>query len=324
MVSALLNITEAEALAAHEATIERGLKTFVEVGGALLAIRDARLYRAEYGTFEEYCRERWQMSRIHAHRMIASAGVVTNLLPIGNTPPPASEAQARPLTVLPPEEQPAIWQAAVETAPGGKVTAAHVAEVVRDYQQRQSGGGPLAPPAPAERNQLHQSNSNEWYTPAAYVEAARAVMGGIDLDPASNPLANETVKAARYFTKDDDGLEQAWRGRVWLNPPYGYGESNQSNQAIWSRRLVAEYQVGNVAAAVLLVNATPGNKWFAPLWDFPICFPDHRIRFYGEDGEQSAPTHSNALVYLGPDVERFAETFSRFGVIAVRYESEAT
>lgn len=47
---------ESRALAAHEATIERGLKTFVEVGGALLAIRNARLYRATHATFERGAR----------------------------------------------------------------------------------------------------------------------------------------------------------------------------------------------------------------------------------------------------------------------------
>lgn len=83
-----------------ERVIERGLNTFVEVGAALLEIRDNRLYSDGYNTFEHYCRERWGMSRIHAHRLIEAADVTNNLLPMGNILP-TSERQARPLAGLP-------------------------------------------------------------------------------------------------------------------------------------------------------------------------------------------------------------------------------
>src|SRR5688572_46882 len=86
------------ALDAHEGVIERGLQTFYAVGAALLAIRDTRLYRANYETFEQYCFQRWKMSRIHAHRLMEASEVVENLLPIGNIP--ATESQARELASL--------------------------------------------------------------------------------------------------------------------------------------------------------------------------------------------------------------------------------
>src|SRR4051794_17958061 len=52
----------------------------------------------------------------------------------------------------------------------------------------------------------------EWYTPAAYVEAARGVLGGIDLDPATSDHAQRTVRAAAYHTAETDGVAHPWRG----------------------------------------------------------------------------------------------------------------
>ena len=76
---------------------------------------------------------------------------------------------------------------------------------------------------------LHSSESQEWYTRQPISDAARRVLGRIDLDPASSPAANEVVCAGHYFTPADDGLAQRWYGRVWFNPPYGK-TVNKSNQ----------------------------------------------------------------------------------------------
>jgi hypothetical protein len=107
-----LTAVEACKLDEHEAVIDGGLKPFSEVGSALLAIRDGRLYREHHATFEAYCRERWGMTNRHANRLIESAGVVVNVGPMG----PKSERQARPLARLPADEQPAAWEAASSKA----------------------------------------------------------------------------------------------------------------------------------------------------------------------------------------------------------------
>src|SRR3954468_15009600 len=112
-----------------ELVIERGLHTFVEVGQALLEIRDRKLYRAEYPTFEEYCKQRWGWSKSHVNRQIDAAGVIQNLTPIGVIP--QHESQARPLTSLPPDDQRAAWEAAV-AANGPQPTAKQIlTEVMR-------------------------------------------------------------------------------------------------------------------------------------------------------------------------------------------------
>lgn len=169
----------------------------------------------------------------------------------------------------------------------------------------------------ADHQRIHSSQTAEWYTPARYLDAVRELLGGIDLDPASNAQANEIVRAAHYYTAADDGLAQPWAGRVFLNPPYG-STNGKSNQGLWSARLLADHAAGDVSEAVLLVNAVPGEGWFQPLWAFPICFVRGRIAFYNAAGESTQPTHNNAFVYLGPQVECFDSIFSRFGVVAVQ------
>lgn len=102
---------------------KRGLSNFIEVGEALAEIRDARLYRVEHGTFEDYCRKKWGFTRMQASRLIGAAEVCNQLV---TDQPPKTESQARPLTKLEtPEQQREAWTAAVETS-GGKPTAKHV------------------------------------------------------------------------------------------------------------------------------------------------------------------------------------------------------
>jgi hypothetical protein len=88
-----LALRERKRLNALEAVIGRGIKTFVEVGTALKEIRDSRLYKAQYGTFEEYCKQRWGFTPQHGGRLIAAARTVREMEPIGSIP--ENEYQAR-------------------------------------------------------------------------------------------------------------------------------------------------------------------------------------------------------------------------------------
>ena len=84
-----------------------------------MQIRNQRLYRATHKTFEAYCRDRLDISRIHAHRLCTSAHVANNLLPMGNISLPSNERQARILTPLnnDPETQQAVWREVLDTMP---------------------------------------------------------------------------------------------------------------------------------------------------------------------------------------------------------------
>lgn len=117
----------------------------------------------------------------------------------------------------------------------------------------------------------------EWYTPAEYIEAARQVLGGIDLDPASSETAQDTVQAKNYYTAKEDGLSREWAGRIWLNPPYSADMVGR-----FVSKLVSHVQAGDVPAALLLVNNATETEWFqgAAECASAVCFPDGRIRFW--------------------------------------------
>ena len=121
--------------------------------------------------------------------------------------------------------------------------------------------------------------SNEWYTQPKYIEAAREVMGAIDLDPASCAAANQIVKATRYYTQEQNGLEQDWTAEsIWINPPYNRTVSMLGRRLslikAFSDKLIREYEAGHVKQAILLATSEVNAKWFQPLWKYTICVPD--------------------------------------------------
>jgi len=304
-----LTVQEVQRLEVLESVIDAGMQTFVHVGNALLEIRDSRLYRTTHGTFDEYCQVKWQMGKANANRVIAAAEVAGNLA--SALAIPSSIRQAFPLASLEPDVQREVWQRAVDTAPNGKVTGPHVQATVNEYRN----GGPL--PLTAANHAVSADpdyDGDEWYTPTEYIEAARQLMGGIDLDPASSAEAQEIVKAGAYFTKQDDGLSQPWMGCVWLNPPY-------STPAIkfFVAKLINEYQIGNVTEAVILTNNSSDTAWFHDLLSrFPACFTRGRVQFWRANHETFGARQGQTLFYLGDNLTGFRDVFSVFGEVVVR------
>ena len=163
------------------------------------------------------------------------------------------------------------------------------------------------------KKKAHVSNNsgqNEWYTPTDYIEAARAVFAAdfgidpdkgepaIELNPASSDIAQQSVMAATYHTKEDDGLTQDWAGRVWMNPPYAQPLIGQ-----FIDKLVESYAKGDVSAAIVLVNNGTETKWGQTLLAEAshVCFPRGRIRFMDPEGNPGgAPLQGQMIAYLGP------------------------
>lgn len=157
----------------------------------------------------------------------------------------------------------------------------------------------------------HNTGNNEWYTPPQFIEAARAVMGGIDCDPASSKVANRTVKATKFYTADDDGRDKEWGERVWMNPPYA-----QPLISDFCEALAARVQNGQVKQAIVLVNNGTETGWFSDLVSVAsaVVFPRSRIRFWDVDGNPGgAPLQGQAIVYVGNNPQKFLAEFLKFG-----------
>ncbi|RIK38014.1 MAG: hypothetical protein DCC55_22510 [Chloroflexi bacterium] len=163
------------------------------------------------------------------------------------------------------------------------------------------------------------SGTVDYYSPQEIVEAARATMGGIDLDPASSAIANQIVQATKYFDECTDGLRPSltWTGRVWLNHPF----SRQENY-FWIKKLIHHYQAGDIKQACCITFASTSEAWFAPLFAFPMCFLQPRTNYYLPSGAKArGVTKGSVVTYLGPNIDRFARSFANLGAIVVPYDS---
>lgn len=131
-----ITLDERSRLYQLEETIKQGLNTFVDVGNALLEIRDKRLYRQEYSTFEEYCNKQWSFTKQRVYQLMDSASVMDTLKKSTVVDfLPTSERQARPLASLEPAEQIEAWKRAITSTPEGKITAAVVLKAAKEVER---------------------------------------------------------------------------------------------------------------------------------------------------------------------------------------------
>ena len=151
---------------------------------------------------------------------------------------------------------------------------------------------------------------NDWYTPDEYLSSVRLALGEIDFDPYSDIVANATVQANFFRTKDCD--QGAWpkAKTVFMNPPYSRGLVDKA-----VNEFLHELRKQQFSAIVLTNNATE-TKWFQALLLYAnaVCLTDHRIAFYSVDGKAvSGNTRGQAFFYFGNDFTRFYTAFCGFG-----------
>jgi ParB family chromosome partitioning protein len=158
------------------------------------------------------------------------------------------------------------------------------------------------------------SGDNEWYTPVAYIDAARSVMGEIDLDPASTDEANEVIGASAFYSELDTALERDWHGRVWMNPPYARPLIDA-----FCGKLAEEFAADKVSQACVLVNNATETGWFHAIAEVAsaFCFPRHRVKFWHPRKESATPLQGQAVIYLGDNADGFRTAFVDFGFTVV-------
>ena len=190
----------------------------------------------------------------------------------------------------------------------GEVTTAYLLKV-----EKMGVAAALGDEEAVRAHVANNSGNNEWYTPAKYIDLAREVMGGIDCDPATSEIANQTVKAKTIFTAEDDGLAQTWRGRVWMNPPYA-----QPLMSDFAEAVSAKFESGEIEQACILVNNATETQWFQRMVSVAnaVCFPKSRIKFLdSQGGKPGAPLQGQAIIYMGDNIELFVAAFKLEGAV---------
>lgn len=166
-----LNANERDRLTQLEVVVERGIKTFIEVGLALTEIRDSRLYRETHSSFEEYVKARWDMSRGHAYRLIDATAVMECLQSGDSGVLPRNEAQVRPLL--------RIYRNAEEDDPGSGAQAVREKwdEIVAEHGRSITAAKVRAAcPRPA--------STPSWFDQLRLVEDTVEELAGLELEAA--------------------------------------------------------------------------------------------------------------------------------------------
>jgi hypothetical protein len=214
-----LSVREQKRLAELEAMVTKGILAFMESGRALREIQEKQLYRATHDRFDQYVKEKWDMERAHAYRLIEAVNVLDNIqkaLPeieldenVSNWRHdltdqhvkqiqllPQNESQARALTKYPPEKQIEIWKQALLTMKNGRMTASHIRATAEAMVRKKV------------KNKLKKTKQQATRTPRVsddFRAAFQAFLDQINVERASGWKNTDASEIARHLR----GLLQA-------------------------------------------------------------------------------------------------------------------
>lgn len=128
------------------------------------------------------------------------------------------------------------------------------------------------------------SNTCEWETPQLFFDALNAEYH-FDVDVCAT---ENNAKCERYYSKEQDGLSQQWKGICWMNPPYGREIGK------WMRKAYESSLYG--ATVVCLVPARTDTAWWHDYaMKGEIEFLRGRLKFGGS--KTSAPFPSALIIF---------------------------
>lgn len=240
---------EQKALRRAEGKIAKGLKLCLEVGQALNEIRQNRLYRERYDSFEDYCEKRWDLSRPRAYELCGASSVIADLSAIADIPAlPANEAQARPLTRLRSgEHRKDAWLEAVRVATRQHrpVTARDVEAAVTELTRPCDGSPVTGVGGGAGRANDAANNGRFWLIPPEIYAALGKKYGPFDFDPCPHPRPDGY-----------DSLVVPWGRCNFVNPPF-HREDGIDGQGptAFVRKAIAEQKLGKTSVLTLPVQS---------------------------------------------------------------------
>jgi len=162
-----------------------------------------------------------------------------------------------------------------------------------------------------------QLTGDDFYTDERIIRAAKLAMGGVDLDPATHPVANRRfIRAPRIYTLTTNGLAHDWYGKVWCNPPFG-------QWAVWADKIISEWDSGRVTQmCVLMATRSITAKAVAKLWcrATRVCITEGRIPFWGPKAV-SGPDDGHAIFYFGDNADAFRDAFQEIGHV-LKYDTK--
>ena len=136
------------------------------------------------------------------------------------------------------------------------------------------------------------AKSEVWLTPPHVL----AALGTFDLDPCACLEPRLWPTATTHYTRADNGLTKPWRGRVFLNPPYG----GPAVITPWLRRMA-----GHRHGIALIFARTETAAFHDYIWPAASAalFLRGRLFFHRPDGSQAAHNAGapSVLIAYGQD-----------------------